>query len=459
MKTFSTPRLSGFNTRRRERGITLIFVVVAIFALLGVAALAIDLVTLYVSKAEAQRVADAAALAGAKALVYNAVTADPSNTQGNWATACDQATAVANAVANQGKIGGSPPATLVMTFGSGGAFGACPNNGSPGTGFGVNPQVSVTLRSINLPLFLAKIWGQRTSTVSATSRAEGFNPSGTNVPVAAKCVAPWLLPNIDPMKTIPSGAITRIMRIGNGQIRNPGPAPTGIIGESISLQTGCVAPTCAAVTAPTSGPGPVPPPPPPAFMTYYPINLGTPAASGPNCSLLGWSNYMQNIAACNPTPIACGSTVTLETAVYPDSPSNQNAINCQINAGAPGPGNGQDTLNPGFPASVAAGAANPLAVSGAINTGDVISSSRSIVTIPIYDSNPGGGIIRVAPPSTVVVTGFAQAFVESVSPGAPGVGGRPQITILNVSGCKNGVTGTPVGTNANSPVPVRLIHP
>ena len=60
-------QLPQFQARRRERGITLIFVVVAIFALLGVAALAIDLVTLYVSKAEAQRVADAAALAGAKA--------------------------------------------------------------------------------------------------------------------------------------------------------------------------------------------------------------------------------------------------------------------------------------------------------------------------------------------------------------------------------------------------------
>ena len=466
MKTFSTPRLYGFNIRRRERGITLIFVVVAIFALLGVAALAIDLVTLYVSKAEAQRVADAAALAGAKGLIDSGVTADPSNSQNDWTDACAQASAQAQGVAAQGRIGGSPPppGNVTITFGSGGALGAaCPNSGTPGTGFGVNPEIGVTVRSAALPLFLAKIWGQRTSTVSATALAEGFNPSGTNVPVAARCVAPWLLANIDPGKTFPTpGAITRIMRIANGQIRSPGPTPTGIIGQRISLQAGCAGTAnCAAVNPPISGPGPAPPPPPPpAFMTYYPINLGTPAASGPSCSLLGWSNYMQNIAACNPTPIACGSTVTLETVVYPDGPSNQNAINCQINASAPGPGNGQDTLNPGFPASIAAGAANPLATSGAITTGDVISSSRSIVTIPIYDSNPGNTTVRVAPSSTVVVTGFAQAFVESVSPGAQGLGGgRPQITILNVSGCRNGATGTPVGTNAASSVPVRLIHP
>ena len=59
-------RLRRFHTHRHERGVTLVLVAITIFAMLGVAALAVDLVTLYVSKAEAQRVADAAALAGAK---------------------------------------------------------------------------------------------------------------------------------------------------------------------------------------------------------------------------------------------------------------------------------------------------------------------------------------------------------------------------------------------------------
>ena len=61
LKRFPIPRLERYQTHRRERGVTMMFIVIAIFALLGVAALAIDLVTIYVSKAEAQRVADAAA--------------------------------------------------------------------------------------------------------------------------------------------------------------------------------------------------------------------------------------------------------------------------------------------------------------------------------------------------------------------------------------------------------------
>ena len=50
-----------------ERGATLVFASVALFALMGVAALAIDLAMLMDARAEAQRAADATALAGAEA--------------------------------------------------------------------------------------------------------------------------------------------------------------------------------------------------------------------------------------------------------------------------------------------------------------------------------------------------------------------------------------------------------
>lgn len=457
MKTFSTPRLSGFNTRRRERGITLIFVVVAIFALLGVAALAIDLVTLYVSKAEAQRVADAAALAGAKGLIDSGVTADPSNSQNDWAGACAQATAQAQGVATRGKIGGSAPplGNVTITFGSGGALGVCPSSGTPGTGFGVNPEIAVTVRSAALPLFLAKIWGQRTSTVSATSLAEGFNPSGTNVPVAAKCIAPWIMANIDPSLSTPGSTPTLIPMIDTsgptvGQIYNTGLGLPTIIGQDIALQVGCPPSSCATQQPPNlakAGGGN------PSRITYYPADLGTPATSGPSCSLS--TAYENNIVACNPKPIACGDTIAIDTTIYPDGVAanapNKNAIQCLINAGAPNLGQGQDTLNVagGFPYPMHAGRNNPLAVSGVISTNDVISSSRSVVTIPIYNSVAG-----VIPTSPVTVIGFAQAFVKSVRPS-----GRPEINILNISGCQLPRTNTPVGTNSASSVPVRLIHP
>src|ERR1700682_1395283 len=131
-----------FHSRRGERGITVAFVAVSIFALVGMAALAIDLVTLYVAKSQAQRVADAGALAGAKTLVERGITADPLDTQGAGAATCIQATAEARAIANRGRIGGLAPAVVTPCFSGGGACtAACPNPGGVGTGFGANPQV------------------------------------------------------------------------------------------------------------------------------------------------------------------------------------------------------------------------------------------------------------------------------------------------------------------------------
>jgi Flp pilus assembly protein TadG len=60
---------------RSERGATLILVAVAMTALLGFLALAIDLGMLYTARADAQRAADAAALAGASAFLDNSASA------------------------------------------------------------------------------------------------------------------------------------------------------------------------------------------------------------------------------------------------------------------------------------------------------------------------------------------------------------------------------------------------
>src|SRR5258708_16284174 len=64
----------------RKEGQTIALVAVAILGFLAMAALAIDLTTLYVAHGEIQRAADAAALAGAKAFVDSGVTTSPSNT-------------------------------------------------------------------------------------------------------------------------------------------------------------------------------------------------------------------------------------------------------------------------------------------------------------------------------------------------------------------------------------------
>jgi len=435
-------RIAQSRTRRGERGITVAFVAVSIFALVGMAALAIDLVTLYVAKSQAQRVADAGALAGAKTLVERGITADPLNTQGSWAASCVQATAQARNIANRGRIGGVAPLSVTPQFCSGGACGAgCPAPGGVGTGFGVNPQVQVAVQSVPLPLFFAKIWGSGTATVRATGYAEGFNPSSTNVPVAAKCVTPWLLPNRDPATGV------SIFNEGNGNLANNQPSTPGntqgLVGRWIQLATGCPGGCSVTMNNPVSGVGP------PFTLDYYPLDLPNPAASGPSCSV--GTTYQQNITACNPTPLACGQTVDLDLSAGPANVgNNQVAIDCLIGAAAAGPGNGQDTINAAsFPFQINAGSNH-----NGVAVGTQVTTSRSVVTIPVYHSVPG------APPATtaVEVIGFVQAFVDSVNP----VTLEPTIYILNVSSCSASARasgGPAVGLGEGSPVPVRLIHP
>ena len=437
-------RMRRYYTHRGERGISLAFVVIAIFALLGMAALAIDLATLYVGRAQAQRVADAAALAGAKTLVASGMTADPANTQGSWATICAQAIAQAQGIGSQESIGGAPPASVTPCFPNGGSCStACPSATAIGTGFGVNPKVSVTVQSAPMPLFLAKIWGNSTATVEATGLAEGFNPSGTNIPVASKCVTPWLLPNIDPSNG------EWIFDPVNGPIMNNEPTtpgdPEGVVGRSIQLVTGCVG-GCGSPSVPVRVVGP------PMKLTYYPLDLPNPATTWPSCSPVGATTYQTNITSCNPTPLACGQTVNLSaTATLAGNiAGNEQAMECRTGATGAGLGKNQDTLDvSNYPFEIDAGGTH-----NGVTTGTQISTSRSVVTIPVYGSWPSGGPYT-APASPVTILGYVQAFVNSSS------GGNPTITILNISGCSataRSSTVPPVGLNEGSPVPVRLIH-
>jgi uncharacterized membrane protein len=53
-------------SRHHERGITMVLVAMALVAIVAMAALSIDVVTLYLAREEAQRSADAAALGAAR---------------------------------------------------------------------------------------------------------------------------------------------------------------------------------------------------------------------------------------------------------------------------------------------------------------------------------------------------------------------------------------------------------
>src|ERR1051326_4383256 len=60
--------------RTTERGMTLLLVCILMFAMIAMAALAIDVAWLYTARSEAQRAADAAALAGAKEFLDSGFT-------------------------------------------------------------------------------------------------------------------------------------------------------------------------------------------------------------------------------------------------------------------------------------------------------------------------------------------------------------------------------------------------
>jgi hypothetical protein len=56
----------------------------------------------------------------------------------------------------------------------------------------------------------------------------------------------------------------------------------------------------------------------------------------------------------------------------------------------------------------------------------------------------------------VNVIGFLQVFIQDAFQGGGPKAGRFDVTVINVSGCGNSASGTPV--SSGSAVPVRLIH-
>ena len=118
---------------------------------------------------------------------------------------------------------------------------------------------------------------------------------------------------------------------------------------------------------------------------------------------------------------------------------------------------GQDTLNPfgapsAYPFQILAGnsTSSPLHNAG-LTSGTLISTSPSIVSVPIYDpANP----IASTGTSPVTIVGFLQVFINGVDQY-----GNVDVVVLNVAGCGNGnpAPGTPVA--GSSPVPIRLITP
>jgi len=321
-----------------------------------------------------------------------------------------------------------------------------------------DPLITVTVQRSSaagnpIPTFFARLFGRTAVDVRASATAEAFNPSGTGVPVTASCVKPWILPNCDPLHPTPANTncpSSGVFINANGSIAHAGDVSSGgVIGEPLLLKSG----------NPNFNT--------PAPSQYYPVTIPAGSALCPSCAGSGGGGaalYEKNIECCNTSPITCGSTQTIDLNLKTGDMQGptKSGVGCLIHedVSGKGAGTGQDTIliqdPPPFP--MTGGSLNP----DPSLQGQPITSSASIVTIPLYDGHnlcPGGSC-----GSTVMVIGFLQVFVSGVDTTNKGPinMGDVHAYILNVSGCGTtggggGGGGGPTGGGA-SPVPIRLVH-
>jgi Flp pilus assembly protein TadG len=419
----------------RQRGSSLFIVAAAMLALVGLMGLAIDLVALYLGKSEAQRAADAAALAGAQEFVLSGFTSGLVTQAAAQTLATNQAVAVGQ----KNLVGGSAPSipsgNVTFDFSHAG-----------------NPLITVQVAA-TLPTYFMQIFGVTSANIAATATAEAYNPAGSPAggpTLCAYCLKPFLVPNCDPDHLVaPPGGNPNCPQVGkqnqdyflnppNYGINRPGPTPTGIVGESWSLHTGA------------------------APSQWYSIAfLGAQSKSA----------WRANIASCNSDAIVCGTVLqTLNGKAV--GPANQ-GITGLIHATGLGLGQGQDTIDVSggtTPFPMFAGSNNPLVTQGVYPSGTQIVQSDSLVTVPVYDGADTNGAVPLVPGgSQVKVTGYLQMFITDVQHNGP----DDIITgiITNVMSCGAGIGGTcaPGGGGSGTTgtvtaggagfAPIRLVHP
>ncbi len=481
----------------RDSGATLYIVAASMVVLLGISALAIDLVALYVARNEAQRAADAAALAGATIFLSQGCT---TGSGGCVSGGPQEAPARQRAidVAAQNLVAGQAPssATVDVSFNY-------PNN--------EEPQITVTVhrdraKSNPMSTIFAKIFGITSAGVSASATAEAFNPSGGNVDVGAACIRPFFVPNCDAGHPVEWDSKFKSPK-ANTNCGGTGPNSLGQpTGFTVACPTG-VTGTCypsyffdpknnGAIENPGTCNWQWTSPAPPA---------GTPPGTCTSGGVLGqfWSlhtdagpsqwylvGYTGSSAAqlrsyietCIPVVYTCGNP--LNSANGKKAGPVDQGVNVLIHASGDGPDNGQDmicspsTSNPAFRRSDVSGGRDfggstcsnangaggpPFLLTGGPNNPNpnlvgqtFYGPSDSIVSVVVYDGAqlpPGGG--------TATVIGFMQGFLVAACHGcAPysGTDDEIDIVIMNIGGCSSSPSGPPITGQSGSPIPIRLIR-
>jgi hypothetical protein len=444
-----------------ERGQTMILVAISLLSLLAMAALAIDIVTLYAARSEIQRAADAAALAGAKAVADSGFTTLPTNDPhyidgSAQLLARNMASGAVAALVNPSSsinlVSGAPP-TLVTPLPIPVDF----------TRQG-NPQVTISLRRDSLPTFFSKIWARGLASVTATATAEVYNPANlpTMTPIVPRNVKPWLVANADPLQ-------------GGAQFVNPatGAVEASVITEPFYLHSDC-SPSAFPLCSDALPGHNLNDNPPRSIGTlghpqvdYLPAQV-TPDVAGSNvcpAACAGATDYERSIecadVATSYQVLSCGGGATSAQWDHNVSPGGVGGLSdlgveCLIHASGTGNNKGQDELDkspwPGSPMQITAGSG--------LQNGNLVTTSSSIVTIPIVDYCTAPNCVSpLGGPVTIV--GYMQAFINQVhGTGPPPAQGDINITVLNITACSSPNAANPVvGGAGTSPVPVRLITP
>jgi hypothetical protein len=258
--------------------------------------------------------------------------------------------------------------------------------------------------------------------------AEVYRPTVGGPPFGAKCIKPWLLPDLYDFGSGPE-QIDASDRGKNFNIKQGDSALSTAPGQYLiaNLPTGSITPLCP--------------------------SCGDPAAAANGADL-----YRQNISCCNRNPIFCGVLLDFDTENGNKVGPTGQGVQCLIRQG--GGETGQDILisptpaNPNGPLQIEPGPDNPLSNNPNI---DYVTDSDSLIIVPMFDAT----MPITSGQSQVLIVGFMQVFIHYV--------GNPQntvyTTIINVTRCSSGggagspppPSGTITGA-IGSPLPLRLVR-
>jgi hypothetical protein len=292
-------------------------------------------------------------------------------------------------------------------------------------------QVTVTRTAANqnpVPTYFGRIFGIDAVDVSAMATAEVYRPTVGGPPFGAKCIKPWLLPDL---YDFGSGleTIDESDRGKNFNIKQGDSALATAPGQYLiaNLPQGGITPLCP--------------------------SCGDPAAAANGADL-----YRQNISCCNRNPIFCGVLLDFDTENGNKVGPTGQGVQCLIRQG--GGETGQDVLisptdaNRNGPLQIQPGPNNPLSGNPNIT---YVTDSDSLIIVPMFDAS----VPLTSGQSQVLIVGFMQVFIHYV--------GNPQntvyTTIINVTRCSSGGgSGTPPPPSGTitgaigSPLPLRLVR-